>query len=237
MRSRCSRSIITISAPARPSRMSRVTSTPKRSMPDGQQRGGRDQAHARAERVEQDDVGARDPRMQDVAADRDDQPFDAALVAADGERVEQRLRRMLMRAVAGIDDRAVDFLRQKLDRAGRVMPHHQDIRMHGVERHRGVDQRLALFHGGGIDRHVHHVGAEPLAGELERRLRAGGGFEEEIDLGPAAQRGALLLDLPVEGDEFLGEVEEADNLVIRKPFDSQQVAPVENERRFRRNVH
>ena len=35
MRSRCSRSIITMSAPASPSRMSRVTSTPKRSMPAG----------------------------------------------------------------------------------------------------------------------------------------------------------------------------------------------------------
>ena len=35
MRSFCSRSIITMSAPARPSRMSRVASTPKRSMPAG----------------------------------------------------------------------------------------------------------------------------------------------------------------------------------------------------------
>ena len=42
----------------------------------GQQRRGRDHAHARAERVEQDDVGARDARMQDVAADRDGQAFD-----------------------------------------------------------------------------------------------------------------------------------------------------------------
>ena len=35
MRSRCRRSIITMSAPASPSRMSRATSTPKRSMPGG----------------------------------------------------------------------------------------------------------------------------------------------------------------------------------------------------------
>ena len=44
-------------------------------------------------------------------------PVDAALVAADGERVEQRLRRVLMRAVAGIDHRAVDLLRQQMHRA------------------------------------------------------------------------------------------------------------------------
>ena len=60
------------------------------------------------------------------------------------------------------------------------------------------------------DRHVHHVGAEPLAGELERGLGAGRDLEEEIDLGAPAQRRALLLDLAVEIDEFLGEIEEAE---------------------------
>ena len=82
--------------------------------------------------------------MQDVAADRDGQAFDAALAAADGERVEQRLGRMLVLAVAGVDHRAVDLLRQQLDRAGGVMAHHDQVGVHGVERHRGVDQRLAL---------------------------------------------------------------------------------------------
>ena len=70
---------------------------------------GADDAHPRAERRKQDDVRARDAGMQDVAADRDRQPLDAALVAADGQRVEQRLGRMLMRAVAGVDDRAIDL--------------------------------------------------------------------------------------------------------------------------------
>ena len=84
-------------------------------------------------------------RMQDVAADGDREPGDAALGAADGERVEQRLGRMLVRAVAGVDHRAVDLLRQQLDRAGRVMAHDQDVGPHGVERHRRVDQRLALL--------------------------------------------------------------------------------------------
>src|SRR6202140_3099025 len=49
-----------------------------------QQRGRRHHAHPRAHGVEQQDVGARHPRMHDVAADRNDEPFEAALVAADG---------------------------------------------------------------------------------------------------------------------------------------------------------
>ena len=84
-------------------------------------------------------------RVQDVAADGDRQPGDAALGAADGERIEQRLGRVLVRAVAGVDDGAVDLLRQQLDRAGRVVAHDQDVGAHGVERHGRVDQRLALL--------------------------------------------------------------------------------------------
>src|SRR6267154_1479576 len=69
-----------------------------------QQRGGRDHAHPGAHGVEQEDIGARHPRMHDVAADRDGEALEPALVAADGQRIEQRLRGMLMGAVAGIDD-------------------------------------------------------------------------------------------------------------------------------------
>ncbi len=42
----------------------------------------------------------------------------------------------------------------------------------------------------------------------------------------------LLLDLAVELDEFLGQVEETDDLVARKSFDPQQVALAEDERRL-----
>jgi len=71
--------------------------------PRRQQRRWRDHAHAGAERVEQDDVGTRHPRMQNVAADRDGEVFDLAFPAADGECIEQRLGRMLVLAVAGVD--------------------------------------------------------------------------------------------------------------------------------------
>src|SRR5215472_3543841 len=78
-----------------------------------QQRRWRDHAYPRAHGVEQDDVGARHPRMQYVAADRDQQSLDLALVAADGERIEQRLGWMLMAAVAGIDHGTVDLACQE----------------------------------------------------------------------------------------------------------------------------
>ena len=146
--------------------------------------------------------------MQDVAADRDRQALDVALVAADRERIEQRLGRMLMRAVAGIDHRAVDLCGEQFDRAGRMMAHDQDVRVHGVERHRGVDQCLALrIEDELTDMFITSAPSRLPASSNEDWVRVED-FEEQIDLGAAAQRGALLLDLAVELDEFFGEVEE-----------------------------
>ena len=126
-----------------------------------------DGADPRPHDAEQMDVGAGDPAVQDVAADRHQQSFEPAAPAADGQGIEQRLGRVLVRAVPGVDHRAVDLLREQLDRAGRVVTHHQDVRTHGIKRDRGIDQGLALAHRGRAGRHVHDVGAEPLAGKLE----------------------------------------------------------------------
>ena len=170
--------------------------------------------------------------MHHVAADRDHQSLEAALVAADGQRVQQRLGRMFVGAVAGIDHGTVNLARQEFHRAGGVMPHHQDIRVHGVQGHRGVHQRLALADRGRGYRHVHDVGAEPLSRQFERGLGPGRGLEEQIDLGPAAQARALFVDLAVELDIFLGKVEQAGDIVSGKPLDSQQMPVPEDESRF-----
>jgi hypothetical protein len=87
--------------------------------------------------------------MQHVAADGDDQVLEPALVAADGQRIEQGLGRVLMRAVAGVDDRRVDLLAQQGGGAGLGVADHQQVAMHGVERGGGVEQRLALVHAAG----------------------------------------------------------------------------------------
>ncbi len=105
----------------------------------------RHHAHAGAHGVEEMDVGARDAAVQDVAADRDHQALEPALAPADGERVQQRLGRVLVAAVAGVDDGAVDLLGQEMHGAGLRVPHHQHVGVHGVEGHGGVDQGLALL--------------------------------------------------------------------------------------------
>jgi hypothetical protein len=73
------------------------------------------------------------------------------------------------------------------------------------------------------DRHVHHVGAEPLAGQLEGGLSAGGGFEEQVDLGAAAKCRLLLLDLTADVDRRFGGVEQEGDILGGKPLDSEKV--------------
>ena len=174
----------------------------------GQKRRGADDAHPRAERGEQDDIGARHPGMQNVAADRDNQTFDAPLAPPDRQGIEQRLRRVLMRPVSGVDDGAFHLLGQKMHRARVVVAHDDQVGAHGVQRRRRVDQRLALFYRRGCDRHVHHIGAEPFARELEGGLRAGGGLVEEIDLRAPGEHAALFLDLPGDVDGRFGKIEQ-----------------------------
>ena len=58
----------------------------------------------RAHQRERLDVRARDARVQDVADDRDVEALDAAELLLDRVEVEQRLRRVLVLAVARVDD-------------------------------------------------------------------------------------------------------------------------------------
>ncbi len=113
---------------------------------------------------------------------------------------------------------------------GLVVAHHQQVAMHGVQRGRGVDQRLALVHRGRGDRHVDHVGAEPLAGQLEAGAGAGAVLEEQIDQRAPAQQVALRLAGAVEQHIALGEVEQLADRGRFQPFDRQKMfLPVEHD--------
>ena len=178
----------------------------------GRHQGGRaDHAHARAHDLQQVDVRARHPAVHDVAADRHQQALQAAASSSDGERVEQRLGRMLVLAVAGVDDGAVDLLRQEIDRARLAVAHDDGVGPHGVQGHRRVEQGLALAHRGGGDVHVDDVGAQPLGGDLEARARARRVLEEQVDDGAARQEVAPLVDGSVLVDVAFGKVEQARN--------------------------
>ena len=142
-------------------------------------------ADIRAELCQQVDIRTRDARVQDVADDRDLQTFDSSFVFTNRERVEQRLRRMLVRAVAGVDDRRRTHAREMLRRAGHRMTNDDAIGRHRFEVARGVQQSLAFGDAGGRDADVDGVADRRLAAiSKEVRVRVDGSKKRLMTVRP-----------------------------------------------------
>ena len=121
MRSPCTRSIITASMPPARVCVEVVADgcTATRWTPMRQQRRRGHHGDLGAEGAQQPEVGAGHPGVQDVADDRDlhagqvgaqrmEVPLTLGPVAAQRERVQQRLGGVFVGAVAGVDHRCVD---------------------------------------------------------------------------------------------------------------------------------
>ncbi len=106
--------------------------------------------------------------MQHVTDDTDPLPFDRAQRLADRVGVQQRLGRVLVRPVAGVDDVRLAVCRCQVRRPARRVAHHQDVSADRLQRAYGIDQRLALVHTRAATGHVDHIGAQHLTGQFER---------------------------------------------------------------------
>ena len=169
-------------------------------------------------------VGAGDPGVLDVADDRDLHAGErVAPVAPQGEGVEQRLGRVLVPAVTGVDDRGVDPAGDPLRDAARAVPHDDGVDAHGLDGADGVEQRLALPQRGRTGREGHGVGRQALGRRLERQPGAGRVLVEHGDDGLAPQGGDLR-DVPSgHFEEGVGEPQHLADPVRPEVVDTQQV--------------
>ena len=151
-----------------PSRMSWNTSTPQRSAPTGISVGGPTR-RTRAPSMLQQWRRWSGPRG--CAARRRRSPPSAPRRRPNARRMESASSSAWVGCSCwpspALITLQVTFCDEQRGRAGRAVAHHQEVRLHGVQRHRGVDQRLALGDRRGARAHVDHVGAQPLAGQLE----------------------------------------------------------------------
>ena len=128
--------------------------------------------------------GGLDERMDraaelEVAAAADGESCQLVLHRADGQQVRQRLRRVQVTAVAGVDDRNGRVLAGDARRPFLGVTHDDDV---GVAGHRadGVRDTLALGdRAGGWFGEADDVAAETEHGSLKTETGAGGGFVEE----------------------------------------------------------
>ncbi len=152
---------------------------------------------AAAEFREQMNVRARHAAVQNVAENRDVQPFERAAPVANRQRIEQRLRGMLVRAVAGVDHRQGQIPRHKIRRARGTMSHHDTIRLHRVERADGIEQRFPFFQARRFRLQIHLVRAQPRRRRGEADARARGRLEKRQRHGFPAQRRQFFQRMPL----------------------------------------
>ena len=136
----------------------------------------------RAEFLEREDVRTGDAAVRDIADDRDRLAFEGAEALAHRQEVEETLRRVFVRSVAGVDDRAVlEVVGQETRRAGAAVSNDDGVDAHREDVLGGVDKRFpfreAARRGGKLD----HIGPEATTGETEAGAGARRVLEEEVD--------------------------------------------------------
>ena len=147
------------------------------------------QRDSRAEFREEMNIRASDAAVENVAENRDVPAFEAAFAIADGERVEQGLRGMLVRAIARIEHGNFEALGDEFGRAGGSVANHDAVGAHGFDGADRVDQRFALFQARGFRLKRHRIGAESRGGGGEADARARGRLEKSDGDRLAAQSG------------------------------------------------
>ena len=101
-----------------------------------------------------------------------------------------------------------------------------EVGVQRLEVARGVLERLAFLQRGGLGGEVDDVGGEPLLGQLEADARAGGGLDEEVDDGLAAQGRDFLDGALADGFEGARGVEHGDDFLRGERFDVEQMFAV-----------
>ena len=185
--------------------------------------GGAAQREAAAEFSEQVNVGTRhaecamSPRIVTFRF------FERAFAVANGQRIEQALRRMLVRAVARIDHRNFQVARDEIGRAGRGVAHHETIRLHRVQVVRRCRAAFRPFSGWSFRLQIHGIRAQPRSRRAETEARARGILEKCESHGFAAQRREFLQRMALNFLERFGLVEKKCDFVRAERFDGEQI--------------
>ena len=173
------------------------------------------------------DVGAGHPGVGDVADDGHFQAIQAPLGFLNGEEVQEGLGGVLVEAVAGVDDPALETPGQVMGGAAGGMANHQQVRLHGLQIVGGVHQGFALDGAGGRHRQVEGVGAEALGRDLKGHAGPGAGLVEDRHHGFAPEGGDLFDGTGRDLFQGRGGVQDVANLFGGQLRDAQQVLPPE----------
>src|ERR1700691_2578115 len=93
-------------------------------------------------------IRARHAGMQDVAKNRDPQSVERIFAIANRKSIEQRLGRVLMRAVSGVHNRNPQTWGYEFRSSRRAVANYDTVRTHGFQRPDGVEERFPFLQTG-----------------------------------------------------------------------------------------
>src|SRR5579884_1817400 len=160
--------------------------------------------------------------MCDIADDGDAQAVETAAAVDDRKRIEEGLRRMLMRSVAGVHDGNGQVTREEMRGSRGGVAHHDCVRAHGAEGVQSIDEGFAFRNAGTGGSDGENIGSEAPGSDLKAGAGAGGGFKEEIDDGAAAQSIEPFECLAGGGLEEFRPGQNGFDVVARERFDIKQ---------------
>ena len=183
----------------------------------GRQHGGRRAAgHLRVEFFQGEYIRPGNPAVDDVPDNRDLQAVQGFLFFPHGEEVKKGLGGMLVSAVAGVDDRGVEDIREHMGRTRHAVPDDDDVGPHRFEVPSRVLEGLPFRDAARACRYVDGVGGETLGGDLERDARPGARLVKKRNDRFAPQGGDLLDVPPRDVPERIGRIEKQEYLFPRQ---------------------
>jgi len=161
-------------------------------------------------------------RVAQVAAEHDLEAFEPALLLPQRVEVAERLRRVLVCAVAAVDHRHGRVARRDARGAVLGVANDEDVGVAAADDANGVRERLALRAAGRVAvGRADHAAAQTQHRRLEAQARARRRLEEQrrhdrtaTQVGPGVQVGA----------EFVGVMEELEDLGSAQVLDGDEIA-------------
>src|SRR6266404_133608 len=169
------------------------------------------------------DIRTGDARVGKIPENRDIEILDGAFAVANGEGIQQSLRRMFMGAIAGIDHWNIQTAGDVIRRARCRMTHHQTVRLHGIQVEGGIEKCFAFLQTGGLSLEIHGVCAEPGRRGIKTDARARGSFKKSQRDGFSAQRRKFLQWMALNFLEWFALIEKKRKLGRGKRLESQKI--------------